>query len=132
MNKIVSIIITLALITGLGIILIGSNKESSGSASVKKIENVEMKDGIQYVTINAKGGYSPKVSNATADIPTKLIVKTKGTFDCSISLVIHSVGFKKILNQTGEEIIDIGSPKAGESLQGLCGMGMYSFLINFS
>lgn len=94
---------------------------NSHTASTKDIQNVEVKDGVQYVTINAKAGYSPRISNAKADIPTKLIVKTKGTFDCSISLVIRSIGFQKILDQTGEEIIDIGIPKAGEPLQGVCG-----------
>jgi hypothetical protein len=37
-----------------------------------------------------------------------------------------------VLAQTGEEIIDIGTPKAGVPLQALCSMGMYNFLINFS
>lgn len=130
MNKTVSIIIASALIVGIGIVIGGS---SLGRAkSNESVQNVEIKDGIQYVTIDARGGYSPKVSNATAGIPTKLIVKTKGTYDCSSSLVIRSVGYQNILPQTGETEIDIGIPKAGEPLQGLCGMGMYSFVVNFS
>ena len=72
------------------------------------------------------------MSTAKAGIPTKLIVKTNGTYDCSASLAIRSIGYQKILTQTGEETIDIGTPKAGEPLQGVCGMGMYSFSINFS
>ena len=130
MNKTVYIIITLALVIGIGIVFLGGSKnntETGGSA-----QNVEIKDGVQYVTINAKGGYSPKVSTAKADIPTKLIVKTDGTYDCSASLVIRSVGFQKILAQTGEEVIDLGTPKAGQPLQGLCGMGMYNFAVNFN
>lgn len=130
MNKTVSIIITLALVIGIGIVFIGSpknNAETSGSA-----QNVEIREGIQYITVNAKGGYSPKVSSAKAGIPTKLIVKTDGTYDCSASLVIRSIGFQKILAQTGEEVIDLGTPKAGQPLQGLCGMGMYSFAVNFN
>ena len=130
MNKTVYIIIALALVVGIGIVFLGGSKnntETSGSA-----QNVEIRDGVQYVTINAKGGYSPKVSTAKAGIPTKLIVKTDGTYDCSASLVIRSVGFQKILAQTGEEVIDLGTPKAGQPLQGVCGMGMYNFLINFS
>ncbi len=130
MNKTVSIIITLALVIGIGIVFLGGSKnntETGGSA-----QNVEIRDGIQYITVNAKGGYSPKVSSAKAGIPTKLIVKTDGTYDCSASLVIRSVGFQKILAQTGEEIIDLGTPQAGQPLQGLCGMGMYSFQIKFS
>lgn len=133
MNKTVSIIITLALVVGLGIVFIGGSKSKNNtSESTQSVQNVEIKDGVQYITINAKAGYSPKISTAKAGIPTKLIVKTNGTYDCSSSLVIHSIGFQKILAQTGEETIDIGIPKAGEPLQGVCGMGMYNFLINFS
>ena len=124
MNKTVLIIITLGLIVVIGIIF--SSGQGSGSA-----QNVEIRDGIQYVTINAKGGYFPKVSTAKAGIPTKLIVKTDSTFDCSAALSVRSAGFQEILPQTGETEIDLGIPKAGEPLEGICGMGMYSFLVNF-
>lgn len=126
MNKTVSIIITLALVLALGIIFMGGDKEQASNNN-----NVEIKDGVQYIAINAGGGYSPRVSSAKAGIPTKLIVKTNGSYDCSSSLVIRSIGFQQILPQTGETEIDIGIPKAGEPLQGVCSMGMYSFTINF-
>jgi plastocyanin domain-containing protein len=133
MNKTSLIIITLALIVGLGIIFMGGSKTNNNQTTSKKsVQNVEIRDGIQYITIDAKGGYSPKMSSAKAGIPTKLIVKTNGTYDCSASLKIQAIGYQKILAQTGEEIIDIGVPKAGVPLQGLCSMGMYNFLINFS
>ncbi|MEI7709497.1 MAG: cupredoxin domain-containing protein [bacterium] len=133
MNKTVSIIITLALVVALGIVFMGGSKSKSDTvASTQAAQNVEVRDGIQYITIDAKGGYFPNISTAKAGIPTKLIVKTNGTYDCSASLVIHSIGFQKILAQTGEETIDIGTPKAGQPLQGVCGMGMYNFSINFS
>jgi plastocyanin domain-containing protein len=92
--------------------------------------NVNEKDGIQYIHINARGGYMPKMSIAKAGIPTKLIVKTENTYDCSAALVIRSINYQKILSPTGEEIVDLGSPKAGR-LNGTCGMGMYSFGIEF-
>ena len=130
MNKTVSIIVTLGLVVGIGIIFIGgSNKNNTNTRSA---QSVEIKDGVQLITINAKGGYSPKTTTAQGGIPTKLVMKTSGTFDCSASLVIRSVGFQKILPQTGETEIDLGIPKAGEPLRGVCGMGMYSFVINFS
>lgn len=133
MNKTASIIITLALVVGLGLVFIGGSKSKDTTAtSNQPAQNVEVKDGVQYITIDAKGGYLPNVSTAKAGIPTKLIVKTNGTYDCSASLAIRSIGYQKILTQTGEETIDIGTPKAGEPLQGVCGMGMYSFSINFS
>ncbi len=132
MNKTSSIIITTALIIGLGIVFLGGSRATNTDiASTPPAQNGEIREGVQYVSINAKGGYLPKVSTAKAGIPTKLIVKTNGTYDCSASLIIHSLKYQKILAQTGEETIDIGTPQSGQSLQGICGMGMYSFLIHF-
>ena len=133
MNKTASIIITLALVVGLGVVFLGGSKTKDNTVAINQpIQNVEVKDGVQYITIDAKAGYSPRVTEAKAGIPTKLVVKTNGTYDCSASLAIHSIGYQKILPQTGETEIDIGTPKAGEPLQGVCGMGMYNFLINFT
>lgn len=126
MNKTVSIIITLGLVIAIGIIFIGKGKPNSEPA-----QNVEIKNGIQYITINAQGGYFPRTSSAKAGIPTKLIMKTNGTYDCSASLVIHSIGFQKMLPQNEETEIDLGIKKVGETTQGICGMGMYNFSINF-
>lgn len=132
MSKTTSIITTLALIASIGLVFLAVSKSGNNTNSSDVVQNTEIKDGVQYITIDAKGGYTPKVSTAKAGIPTKLIVKTAGTYDCSASLVIRSIGFQKILAQTGEEVIDIGTPYQGQSLQGVCGMGMYSFVINFS
>jgi plastocyanin domain-containing protein len=131
MNKTASIIITLGLVVGIGTIFFGDLKNDD-STEKQVVQNVEIRDGIQYVTIEAKGGYSPKVSNAQAGIPTKLIIKTDGVYDCSSSLVIRSLDYKKVLPQTGEDVIDVGIPVAGTPLQGTCSMGMYSFVVNFS
>jgi plastocyanin domain-containing protein len=126
MNKTVSIIITLGLVIAIGIIFSGG----SGPASVN---NVEIKDGVQYIRIEARGGYSPKVTSAKAGIPTKLIMKTNGVFDCSAALVIPAIGFQKMLPQTGDTEIDLGTPVAGSApIRGVCGMGMYSFTVNFN
>ena len=134
MNKTASIIITLALVVGIGIVFLGGSKSKDNTitTSTQATSNVQIKDGVQYITIDAKAGYAPKVSTAKGGIPTKLVVKTNGTYDCSASLAIRSIGYQKILPQTGEETIDIGTPKAGQPLQGVCGMGMYNFLVNFS
>ena len=131
MNKTVSIIITIALVIGIGIVFLGKSGDDSGSAGTESAQNVEIRDGVQYITIKARGGYSPEVSSAQANIPTKLVMKTNGTYDCSSSLVIRSIGYQKILPQTGEEIIDLGNPQIG-TMQGLCSMGMYNFVVNFN
>jgi plastocyanin domain-containing protein len=127
MNKIALSIIAVATLIFLGIIFSGGTK-----TEVTDGNNVEIKDGIQYVTITAKGGYRPAVSLAQAGIPTKLVVNTKGTFDCSASLVINSLNYKKILPQNGETEIDVGVPVADEPLVGVCSMGMYNFQVKFN
>ncbi len=132
MNKTALSIITVSLVIGIGIIFLGDSRGGGENALLPPGSNVEIRDGIQYITIDAKGGYFPKVSSARANLPTKIIMKTNGTYDCSAALVIHSMGYQKILSQTGEETIDIGTPQAGTPLRGACSMGMYNFTINFS
>ncbi|MEZ4156906.1 MAG: cupredoxin domain-containing protein [Candidatus Paceibacterota bacterium] len=131
MNKIALTIITVALVIGIGIMFLGQSKNNSGTGGTESAQNIEIRDGVQYITINARGGYSPRVSTAQANIPTKLVVKTNGTYDCSAALIIRSIGYEKILPNTGEEIIDLGTPKTG-TFQGLCSMGMYNFVVNFN
>lgn len=94
------------------------------------VANVVVRDGVQYVTINARGGYSPRTSTITSGIPTKLIVKTNNTYDCSSALVVRSVNYRWMLPASGETEIDLGTPKTGGKIQGTCSMGMYSFAIN--
>ena len=131
MNKTALSIITLGLIVAI-VIMVRGGLESGANAAIDQGQNIEIRDGVQYITIKAKGGYAPRVSSAQAGIPTKLIVKTDGTYDCSAALVIRAIGYQKILPQTGEEVIDIGISQSGVSLQGTCSMGMYSFVINFT
>jgi len=131
-NKTALIIIGLGLFVGLAIILFSIPKSNIvNNTKLEQIPNSEIKDGIQYITIDAKGGYSPRVSTAKGGIPTKLIVKTNSTYDCSAALSVKSVGFQKILQKTGEEVIDLGTPVSGTPVRGVCGMGMYNFLVNF-
>ena len=129
-NTIISIIISVALIGGT--LYFVSDRSISSGGEIAQSQNVEIRDGVQYVTVTAKGGYSPRVSQVKAGVPTKLVVKTDGTYDCSASLVVRSVGFQKILQPTGEEIIDLGIIKSGEKVQGVCGMGMYNFQVKGS
>ncbi len=57
-------------------------------------DNVSVVEGGQIVAITARGGYSPRISNAQANIPTVLKMVTNGTFDCSSSLVIPSLNYR--------------------------------------
>ncbi|HMO77980.1 MAG TPA: hypothetical protein PKD95_02180, partial [Candidatus Paceibacterota bacterium] len=63
MNKIALSIITVALVIGLGIIFFGGSQNSTETSSAQSGQNIEIRDGVQYITIDAKGGYSPRVSS---------------------------------------------------------------------
>ena len=123
--KIVSIIITVGLVVALGILFVGTGE---GKLSAN---NVEIKDGVQYVRIEARGGYFPRVSTAKAGVPTKLIMKTSGTFDCSSALLVRAANFQNILAPNSETEIDLGTKNAGDKVDGICSMGMYNFVVNF-
>lgn len=113
-----------------GIFVLMQREASQRSASI--VNNVNVVAGKQVVEINAKGGYSPSISTAKADMPTIIKMKTEGTFDCSSSLVIPSIGYQGNLPLSGETDIPVPAQLAGTTLKGLCAMGMYSFQINFS
>ncbi len=130
-NMIMSIVVSLGLIGGT-LYFISEKPSAPRVSGVAGITPIEVRNGFQYITILAKGGYSPRSTEAKGGIPTKLVVKTDNTYDCSLSLVIRSIGFQNILPSNGEEVIDLGTPKAGEKIQGVCGMGMYYFEINFN
>lgn len=123
---IISIIVAAAFIGG-AILLVGG---SSSQGSTVPANNVSVVDGKQIIDIRAKGGYQPKKSVAKAGIPTIIRFNTNGTFDCSSSVRISSLGISKALPQSGSTDIDIGSRQSG-TLKGSCGMGMYPFEIEF-
>lgn len=126
MNKTALSIISVGLVLAIGVIFYGGSDDYTAG------KNVEIRDGIQYVKIDAKGGYLPKVSIAQSGIPTRLILNTKGTYDCSSVVVIKSINYEKILPPDGETEVDIGTGKTGETIQGLCGMGMYNFQVKYN
>ena len=120
----------------IGIVFIGaavmlSQKSKSVSEVPVSQNNTAVADGKQVVTIAAKGGYSPRQTNAKADTPTILRMQTRGTFDCSSTLNIPSLSYQKTLPATGITEIEIPPQKAGSTIEGLCGMGMYKFEIAF-
>ena len=95
-------------------------------------KNVTIADGKQVVEILAKGTYQPRLTAAKANIPTTIKVYTLGTFDCTLALTIPSLGYRTMLPRTGETLIELPAQKEGTTLQGLCGMAMYNFLVMFN
>lgn len=125
---IIAIIIGGAFVVGAFIL---SQDKTATPVDAQPLNNVTVENGKQIVTISAKGGYLPRISEAKADMPTILRVDTNGTFDCSASLNIPSMNYQKNLPATGVTDIDIPPQKAGSTFEGLCGMGMYKFQIAF-
>jgi len=138
MKSIISILIAVALIGGA--FLITKEKPQDGTnakvqtqtqtENTAPTDNVTVENGKQIILINVRGGYLPRKSIAKAGIPTVLRFVTNNTFDCSSSIRILSMNINKILPQSGTTDIDLGISKAG-ILSATCGMGMYSFEIDF-
>jgi len=136
--------IILSAIIGAGLILgtlvyVKKNQNCDESLGICPVEEqvvdsgtVTEKDGVQVIRILARGGYSPRQISAKAGIPVRIEMETKGTYDCSSVFVIPSLKYQKRLPPTGITTIDVPAQKSGSSLTGLCGMGMYSFEIEFN
>lgn len=90
-----------------------------------------IENGMQYIDITARGGYSPRIIIAKSGIPSTIRMHTENTFDCSSALVIPALGFNDYLKRTGVKEIAVPSEKAQGTLHGLCSMGMYTFDIVF-
>lgn len=114
------------------IFIIGVAVVSSQGDGKNNSQSAEIKDGVQIVRILARGGYNPRQVSVKAGTPTMLEVQTKGSYDCSTSLVIPALNYETQLPSTGITKIDIPPQKAGTKITGLCSMGMYSFNINFN
>jgi len=133
MNKptLISILAVVVLIGG-ALYLRGdssSSADAGGGGALVATSIVE--DGVQYVDITARGGYTPRVTKAQAGMPTVIRMKTENTFDCSMALVIPDLNYQSYLKQSGVEEIEVPADKAQGTLEGLCSMAMYHFTIEF-
>lgn len=102
-----------------------------GQAPKGDVQNVFSENGKQVIEINARGGYSPQLSVAKAGVPTIIRMKTAGTFDCSSSLSIPSLGVRLSLPSSGTKDIDVSPEQAVGTLSATCAMGMYNFQVQF-
>jgi plastocyanin domain-containing protein len=133
MKSTITSIIIAGLFVALAIFLAKSGSSNSSDFNVESefVNNVSVNGDTQVISISARGGYSPRTSIAKANMPTILRVETKGTYDCSTSLVVPDANYRGFLKPTGVEEIKLPPQKAGAMVRGLCSMGMYSFSIKF-
>lgn len=135
MKLIIGLSVVAAIIVGGFIYASFPPQSSSGSAtgrgaSSTDLNNVSIVEGVQMIDISVKGGYEPEVTTAQANVPTVLRFNTQGTFDCSSQVLIPSLGIERMLAPTAVTEVSLDAQKPGV-LQGMCGMGMYQFEINF-
>lgn len=104
---------------------------TSGTVTKPQEGRAVLENGIQYVDITVRGGYSPRVTKAQAGVPTVIRMKTENTYDCSIALVINDLNYQSYLQPSGVEEIPVPVEKTQGILQGMCSMGMYRFQIEF-
>jgi plastocyanin domain-containing protein len=127
---IIAILIAIGSLSGI-IFLLRGNGWSSNSSTINQ-SNVSIQSGKQVIQIEAKGGYAPRKTVAKANVPTTLMLNTRGTFDCSSAISIPSLGYRATLPATGITPIEIPPQSSGTTIKGLCAMGMYQFAINFT
>lgn len=129
-GTVISLMVAVFLVGGAFLFFGGNKWQGAGAARVT--ENVSIVDGKQIITIRAKGGYTPKMTTAKADLPTVFKIDTQGTFDCSAALIIPSLRYRRNLPSSGEILVDVPPQKSGATVRGLCAMGMYSFSVRFN
>lgn len=112
-----------------GLALITKNNRTP---TVPTQSNITEVDGKQIIAITTKGGYTPQNTAAKANLPTTIVFKTNGTFDCSSAVRIPSIRFQAFLPPSGVKEVSIAPQKPGTTLSGTCSMGMYHFTISFN
>ncbi len=114
------------LVLGYFMVQVANPTERNETIPTNTGANVTIVDGKQIVEIDAKGGYTPRVSLVKPGIPTVIRFNTRGTFDCSSVVSIPSKNVNQVLPSSGATEINLGTLEVG-TLEGSCGMGMYPF-----
>ncbi|MGH3452528.1 MAG: sulfite exporter TauE/SafE family protein [Haloechinothrix sp.] len=71
--------------------------------------------GIQHILIKVGDtSYSPSRVSARSRIPTRLVLRTNGTQGCTRAFVVPAANFEATLPETGDTVIDLGTPAAGQ------------------
>ncbi len=84
------------------------------------------------VTVKVENwGYTPEVSHAKAGVPIQLKLVSEKVRSCALAFVIPSLDVQKLLEPTGETIIDIPAQESGSVMTYSCSMGMYGGTIVF-
>lgn len=88
--------------------------------------------GSDVITIQVQNrGYSPEVLHAPAEVPLRLRLVSENVRSCSLAIVIPALKFEKLLQPTGETLVNIPAQPRGTTIPYTCSMGMYGGTIIF-
>lgn len=130
-------VLLVTLLVGAALLFGGGGEAGTGSArgtagkTTANVGEAIMEDGVQYIDIEARGGYTPRTTRAQAGVPTVIRMTTDSTYDCSLALVIRDLEYQNFLPQTGVTEIEVPADKAQGTLRGMCSMAMYHFEVEF-
>ncbi len=71
-------------------------------------------------------GYTPKVLHLTAGKPVSLNWVTQNVRSCSLSVVVPTLNYQKVLPSTGTTAMKIPAQQKGTVIRYSCSMGMYT------
>ncbi len=127
-NKILIIIaFSISLIIIL-VVALQSKQEKEESKEISSNVTVDQEKQVIHI-ISKAGGYSPKTVYAKAGVQTVLEIESKNSYGCERAFRIPSFSISQELPTDGKTTFDLGKPS--KNITGTCGMGMYTFKINF-
>ena len=101
------------------------------SAPTDKNNTAAVVNGVQEVAITVSNrGYSASTTILKKGIPVRLTLKTNNTQGCSRAFTIPDYNIYKVLQETGDEVIEFTPTTTGRLVYS-CSMGMYtgSFIV---
>jgi plastocyanin domain-containing protein len=133
-TNIIIAIITVLLVWGIvTVVKLYKGENSSNSGWITSTSsNVVIVSGKQQITITAWQGYSPRVTQAKAGIPTEIKIQGKNAYGCESAVRIPKLSYSKNLDPKWSDIVQVPEQKAWDVINGTCAMGMYNFQVKFN
>ena len=80
-------------------------------------------EGVQEVTIEVRGGYSPATVRLRQGVPARLVFDRQETSSCSEEVVLGDFGIRRFLPANEKTVVELTPTEPGTH-EFTCGMGM--------
>lgn len=87
------------------------------------ISAAEVSSGVQEVTIQVRGGYSPDTVRVRRDRPVRLVFDRQETSSCSEEIVLGDFSVRRFLPPFAKTAVEF-TPRQPGTFDFTCGMGM--------